>query len=341
MKPASPSVPRQTSHSSSRPPIVETAKQTPARRHTKAVIPNTAPARIEDDFATYAGSDDDALPEDPTTKAPSRTAPARHPVAVTSQGDEESDSLLTRKQVHHYTAENVAAITMTQDHYKNKENRPLPTQNKGPTRRHFIDPQENAHRVQFDENSQVAGEPQTRKRPIESADEDITPSEDEGFEQDKRATNLSRRLVHQPHPPRAETPSKRHRPQNSSKGSRFSPEDIDVRLRQEANEQLQASAQRASRGSDLDDDDPVAPAISYAEVRRAASQVPTRVAPLMQSRVPWDTTETEYLIGLIEQYGNKWSIIAKIGTGSGGLRPKRTDVNCKDKARNIKIDFLK
>lgn len=57
-----------------------------------------------------------------------------------------------------------------------------------------------------------------------------------------------------------------------------------------------------------------------------------------QKRLPWSIEETEELVRLIALYGSKWVKI--IEQGQGVFAPKRDQVALKDKARNIKVDYL-
>ncbi|KAL6713514.1 hypothetical protein ACLMJK_008979 [Lecanora helva] len=60
-----------------------------------------------------------------------------------------------------------------------------------------------------------------------------------------------------------------------------------------------------------------------------------------QKRTPWSEDETQQLLELIEKHGTSWSVLMDIDRQSGSLLQDRDDVKLKDKARNMKMDFLK
>ncbi|SLM39128.1 myb-like dna-binding, partial [Lasallia pustulata] len=61
-----------------------------------------------------------------------------------------------------------------------------------------------------------------------------------------------------------------------------------------------------------------------------------------QTRRPWSEEEVDRLIDLIERNGTSWSALLIIDkTMKPPLLQDRGQVGLKDKARNIKIDFLK
>lgn len=61
-----------------------------------------------------------------------------------------------------------------------------------------------------------------------------------------------------------------------------------------------------------------------------------------QSRKAWTDKETEALIELISEHGTSWALLKTIDEKSGGNKlASRDQVALKDKARNMKLDFLK
>jgi hypothetical protein len=56
-----------------------------------------------------------------------------------------------------------------------------------------------------------------------------------------------------------------------------------------------------------------------------------------QKRVFWTGADEDHLVRLIEEYGTSWSVIAKLG----GFQTNRDQVALKDKARNMKVSYLK
>jgi hypothetical protein len=62
-----------------------------------------------------------------------------------------------------------------------------------------------------------------------------------------------------------------------------------------------------------------------------------------QQRSRWTEVEVERLVELIEDYGVSWANLLKLDLNHPG-RPvlqERDQVSLKDKARNMKMDFLK
>jgi hypothetical protein len=84
---------------------------------------------------------------------------------------------------------------------------------------------------------------------------------------------------------------------------------------------------------------PAATKLSYEEVRSTARIAQQKKGPKKpQSRVFWDNDETNALIELIEEHGTSWSFLLQ----EGGHRfdEKRDQTALKDKARNIKVEYL-
>ncbi|KAF1352456.1 hypothetical protein BDV97DRAFT_349499 [Delphinella strobiligena] len=200
---------------------------------------------------------------------------------------------------------------------------------------------------------EVVSSPKRRREPdIED------PSEDEGFEDDDRA----------PPPPKRTRieyarPSNRHRvsvesPQPSRhQGSSMVGRSHGLTPREKSTTQLQDTASirpRKNPGQLLDykaprlasaDDDAV-PTLTPAEQYRLVShqaknkrRVNTIVKPPRQrQRKPWEDQEVEQLIALIGEYGCSWSLLLKMDHEN--ILADRTQGDLKDKARNIKCDYL-
>ncbi|EXJ89413.1 hypothetical protein A1O3_02480 [Capronia epimyces CBS 606.96] len=63
----------------------------------------------------------------------------------------------------------------------------------------------------------------------------------------------------------------------------------------------------------------------------------------IQTRKPYTDAEIERLMEMVAMHGTKWALILQkdLGHPDGPLLQNRTQVQLKDKARNIKLDFLK
>ena len=60
-----------------------------------------------------------------------------------------------------------------------------------------------------------------------------------------------------------------------------------------------------------------------------------------QERRQWSSDETEKLITLIAKHGISWALLIREDEVSGGLLQGRGQVGLKDKARNMKMDYLR
>ena len=104
-------------------------------------------------------------------------------------------------------------------------------------------------------------------------------------------------------------------------------------------EELQDRALQAS--AEIADEEPQS--TPYAEINETAkARKVTNMRRVVQNaprgRRPWSADETELLIRLIGRKGCHWSQI--LLEGSHGFSDVRDQVSLKDKARNIKVDFL-
>lgn len=264
-------------------------------------------------------------------------------------------------------------MTLDRDGRENKENqsRTLP-------RRTLFDPQENGERVEFDDgfasqqqnvarmqtnavqfrqprvmqtsNHEMVSPPKRRREPdIED------PSEDEGFEDDHRAPPPKRTRVEYARPPdRGQVPLKS--PQQSRyQGSSMVGRSLGLTSREKSTIQSQASVSNrprknpgqlldyeAPRLASADGDDVPArtPAEQYKLVNHQAKnkgRVSTIVKPPRQ-RKTWEDQEVDQLIALIGEYGCSWSLLLTMDHEN--ILADRTQGDLKDKARNIKTDYI-
>jgi hypothetical protein len=238
------------------------------------------------------------------------------------------------------------------ENYTIKENVPLSG------RRRFVDRQVNAERVAWSQQSEEdSSEPETNrhgKRPRHAtADED--EDEDDAFQQDDRPVDQSKRRRNvrsmvAAHGHRSSAPAlagrqesidlsepvaslpKTHEGRRQERTQNISP----VReLPEDAleDERLQASARAA-------DDDPPPTAREVNEAARLTTAIARRTGGLIrpQQRQRWSEDETEHLINMIARHGCSWSNLIKIA--GDGFSANRDQGSLKDKARNLKVDFL-
>jgi len=271
------------------------------------------PASNAPQFAAHAGEDDDW-----------------RPLNVDQDMDDVEPSFSTTDPTVSERLEQV------RDHLKrNKENlrrTQVPRQSSAP--RSFVDPQANAQGVQWSQGTQLGGTSAPRasqighgKRPAPAIDEDVGQvSEDEGFEQDQRTVDVQRK--------RKEAPTSSHR---------------SVIVASPKRSRLQAIPQIAEELPDSEEEDELDTSIATTQVRssnyREVNQMSKNVSrlnpPKPQNRTKWSPAEDDRLISLIEEVGCSWARIKKLDADSGNILELRDQVALKDKARNMKYDFLK
>jgi len=212
---------------------------------------------------------------------------------------------------------------------KNKENRPAASEM---PKRRLLDRQPNAERVGWDSQESEAELPIAR-RP-RRAQSESEQSEDEGFQEDKRSleTKLPRKRTRVPPPedddlddPDAPSHPKRARVQ-AEPALRYS-----RASRRRADSPVSV---RENMDEDVDEGVPL-PSFQHIKVvaRRNAAQ---DRAYKQQLRTPWSEADTNYLIEAIEEYGCSWAKINRLPN----WEVLRDQVAMKDKARNIKVNFL-
>lgn len=266
--------------------------------------------------------------------------------------------------------DNMIAKTTRED----KENR-IEAQRK----RAFIDPQPNGDRVEFDEDGatqererlQLQGpsfkktqeEPTTspsKRRRDPSIDD---PSEYEGFESDNRQPAAKRVRVEDPARPSARSPSAgpSNRPAQRAVSSNARPPSAGSsthRTQQAVSVNLATpSVQRASTmprknpGQDIEpyiappaDENGDVPPPTASEQRllvRAMAKANTRrlLHKPAKQRLPWTAEEEQRLVDCIAEYGAQYSSILKLNQEI--FENRNGSLDLRDKARNIKMDYLK
>lgn len=306
------------------------------------------PATSNIQVASTAGPSTVALPV--RTQADEPEIPASAPAQVLEEQKQQhqqeddwrpqvddEDELLVDSEEDHY-ANAALALKRRNDAESNKENIAEaiePQREAQPQRgqRRLIDPQANAVQISWDSQDSIA----------DKQVEDV--SEDEGFQEQILPRNAALRRITNPPMKRPAT--------GPAKAPGRSPKK--VRLQEPGDSRNQASANARneeppapSRSQTViqdDDDDRPAPtqmdeykaANAAAKERKAFQLKPTQI------RTPWTEEETERLIALIVKHGASWKSLKqedKIWEG-GALLEKRDQVALKDKARNIKMDYLK
>ncbi|KAL8826974.1 MAG: hypothetical protein Q9170_007201 [Blastenia crenularia] len=198
----------------------------------------------------------------------------------------------------------------------------------------FIDPQENAERMTWDsqETQSTVRQPlqpiqdaaRSKKRGGEEEDE---ASLDADFEEDTRQIarpQLTRKTnaVNASPRPSPKRPRGLQDRQESSSSS-------------ESDEAVEAGN---------DDDAPVpSQGERYGYVNKFAKRATAMRPQKPQVRTPWSEDETNRLLELIDEHGISWSRLKEMDRmhEDGSLFDTRDQVALKDKARNIKFDYLK
>jgi hypothetical protein len=225
---------------------------------------------------------------------------------------------------------------------KNKENRPLPAGlQSNPGKRSRLDRQKDTDRSGYDPD--YISPSSSHKRPRRERSEE---SQDAGFQEDHRLPDPERRSA----APVARLRSPIESPQSPPEMVRRQPSDEGVPrvVRQNhgrAEAALPASARRAAdgeywevEGEEEDQSSPI-PAPSFREVNAHAKCVVARTTQksrTTQKRIPWSEADTDDFIRLIKEHGCSWAELYRLGNFG-----HRDQVALKDKARNLKVAFLK
>jgi hypothetical protein len=211
---------------------------------------------------------------------------------------------------------------------KNKENRPLPSSSRPTYRKRFNDKNLQGEKVGWDDSQEE--EPVVKhSNPHAQGREQTQDSEDEGFEEDKRTVNLNRRIA----APRTRQRSPVEEVNSSLRNRRQ--QDIDVeqvaRRRRE-----QVADEDEDEDKEVEENTPPPPTAAdariVAKIQTARGKISTA-----QTRTPWSEEDEQELVGLIEEHGCSWSQLMR----KGQFERETNEVALKDKARNLKVAYLK
>ena len=278
----------------------------------------------------------------PTTDAAASVAPIRASELPSRQATDDSPSAEDINTAVSKLVQCKAVI----DADNNKEN--LGTENLISTaagkQRSLLDPQKNATRVHWgsQQSSQSEQRPGEASRDLllspapvdidEGIIEDV--SEDEGFQQDTRFPEASRTA-------NVLSPSKRPvsgsaAQLSQSKRARRTPDEEDYH--EPDDRRVIVSPRR-----DYSEEPEFSQIDNYKMASQQAKQRTAMQPKRVQSRTPWSEVEEEKLIALIEQFGTSYALLK---TKDKEEEPRhvlqhRDQVALKDKARNMKVNFLK
>ncbi len=228
--------------------------------------------------------------------------------------------------------------------------------------RRWIDPSPNAQRVS----------PDSDQHPPPMPDDDENSGE-ESHQQDRRAiATASRRALAPSNKRQTSSAVAGHAPGeiSSKRKSRQSPTDPNIAddddvggavptvPRTTSKGKLRQAPQRDSEtvgGADGSHDDTApnnnnegdqephpTPIENYKMARKAAKKTTAdRTKKKVQTRKQWTDYETETLINLIQDHGTSWKYLKDRDEEKGKVLVNRDQTALKDKARNIKFDYLK
>lgn len=249
-----------------------------------------------------------------------------------------------------------ASEAFRRDQSDNQPENPVPQQK---NQRRFIDPQENARRVSPDQDAL----PQNLNREGSGEEED--------FQQDHRVLPAPKRRKRTPANKRAASTADSTKPVTSEvleRVKRGSPKRKVIIV--DDNNNAGGAAAPVSGGSTTsptrkksdstarsnvdpvedeeahDNEDPLTPPPERVQLENykmakelAKINTAARAKKKTQSRKPWTDLETEMLINLISEHGTSWKLLKDKDVGK--VLVDRDQTALKDKARNIKFDYLK
>ena len=199
----------------------------------------------------------------------------------------------------------------------NKENEPqLATEPRRNQKRRMNDPQEGARALSFDSQERIDNSQ------VEVPD----PTQDQGFQMSRNDARVqssgignrrNRRVTAKVHD-RGPSPPKRARTQDP---------------------QREDEGRAASNTAPLRERPPPTQADVYATINSTAKARNAGLPRPTQVRKPWTIEETDKLLDLIQEFGPKWARLKS--EDKRGVLGQRDQVALKDKARNMKLDYLK
>ncbi|PBP24018.1 MYB DNA-binding domain protein [Diplocarpon rosae] len=239
------------------------------------------------------------------------------------------------------TAEYTAAWDQNSKEKDKENHRPIA---KPVAKRRLIDPQPNAERISndWDISQEDLVEPSVPKRGRARAErEESEESEGQGFQEDQRLPDPNRRLSAPParrflHAENDRSPPKK--PRVTCREASPPVEFKGVVARRQEREEA-GSARSEIQDDDNDDDDDDVPPPTATELSAAARSAVARSAGprVYRGRIPWSDDDSARLEEGIEEYGCSWALIHN----SRRWDVDRGQVALKDRARNLKVQYLK
>ena len=265
--------------------------------------------------------DDQFIPSPDPDQVSSTQEPSADQIGswtIDGNGEEdEADNIMRRN------AQASLAYRTQREAESNKENVaeiPESQQNRMAKKRHMLDRDPLAERV----------------APIDSQESDqngqeIEISSDEGFQIQEGSNNATRQ--------RHLKPATKRRAPESTGPKRQTPKKVRVQENADVHT-LDDSAE--GRRVEQEAEVPLSQSHDeYVKVNRSAKQRMAVVPKPPQSRNAWTSAETEMLHYLITEHGTSWTLLKNEDQRQGHVLEARDQVSLKDKARNMKMDYLK
>lgn len=237
------------------------------------------------------------------------------------------------------TGEYVASWTenLREGNKENLGNRPVA---QPALKRRLIDRQDNAERVEWNSQDSMDGQP-APKRARSEPEENEEESEDQGFEQDARQVP-ARKTAAPPadrHASSQAAPTAQRRPPASRRSVSPQRERSNAAARRAQPRPASRARPRRVIEDDEDSDDvaPAPTATQIGEMSRAAGVLARQATRRVQVRVPWSEADEATLVAGIEEHGCSWSFIHE----KFHWEHRRDQVALKDKARNLKVLYLR
>ena len=234
------------------------------------------------------------------------------------EADDEDDEPLPALEINEVSLDRVLALRDQNEVESNKENIVETQTNLQPPsgQRRLIDRQENATRVAWE--SQDTGSNQN------ASPADLDEGDD--FQQQQPPVNAtSRRSLKSSNKRTATEPARSQGP---------SPKRVRIQTANGARAQSIAQDRQSSRP-------PASQVEEYLAANAAAKERKAWQVKPPQVRKGWTEEETERLLELIEEHGTSWALLKNEDFAAGNILQSRDQVALKDKARNMKLDYLK
>ena len=156
------------------------------------------------------------------------------------------------------------------------------------------------------------------------------PSQDEGFQQDNRPIDSSRRNL---------IPSRKRPPSDALPRQKKTPKRRRVPLEEMGTDDMLTGDTQAAGGGQTGNVPTASGHEQYKRCNKEAKFLTSERAKKPQTRTAWSEVETETLLNLIENHGTSWTRIKQMDTEN--ILEHRNQVALKDKARNMKVDYIK